>query len=358
MIIPLNTPTPLPSWTKDRVNIAKATTEVPSPQKYIIGHLPDEPGVYGLILGSDGSRKSWLALHIAIAVAGGTPVAQSLLGDRLWDVPEPGRVVYITSEDSQAVLSRRLYQLAQQSSNSGLKSLGERLDLIPTASGLSLLTTDPDGSLIKTQEFDELVTYCTGARLIILDPLANMFDAAESDDRAARAEVQLLRELSHKTGAGVIGIHHLNKAGMLNGSANHQSSRGSSRIGAGCRWALVLRPLDMVLKPEEIEKRRLIQAEWTQVLEAKASYAEKKFEDQYLRSVPVVENNGMSRYSAPVAAVLPTEGQSSPPKSTRNSLPMKEHMVGEEKSREHKAGELFLNTVKKNGRKEAQYDLI
>lgn len=358
MILPPKTSTPAPSWAKNRVNIAKAATEAPSPQKYIVGHLPDEPGVYGLILGSDGSRKSWLALHIAIAVAGGTPVAQSPNGDRLWDVPEPGRVVYITSEDSQSVLSRRLYQLAQQHQNSGLELLEERLDLIPTSSGLSLLTTDPDGSLSPTPEFGELVTYCTGARLIILDPLADMFDAAESDDRAARAEVQLLRELSQKTGAGVIGVHHLNKEGMLKGSANHQSSRGSSRIGAGCRWALVLRPLDMAMKPEEIEMKGLVMGEWSQVLEAKASYAEKRYENSYLRSIPMTGENGISRYSAPVAAVLSTEGRSSPQESTRIPLSMKKHTEEEEKYKNCRKGEVFPDKSVKEGRKEAQYDLI
>lgn len=112
------TPTPtitskFQSLLKNRVNIAEAVDTAPSPQKYIVGHLPDEPGAYGLVIGPDGSRKSWLALHIALSVACGKPVAQGIDGSCLWPAPTPGRVIYLSSEDSQNVLARRVWSLAQ-----------------------------------------------------------------------------------------------------------------------------------------------------------------------------------------------------------------------------------------------------
>ncbi|OYV72508.1 MAG: hypothetical protein B7Z70_14740, partial [Acidithiobacillus ferrivorans] len=103
---PLNSPADTPAQNIDpgpddggeaiswkRVNIGFCARHNPPPRRFAIGKLPvpEETGVYGLLLGPDGTRKSWLALHIAMAKAGGQPVAGGL-----WPDPEPGRVVYVT----------------------------------------------------------------------------------------------------------------------------------------------------------------------------------------------------------------------------------------------------------------------
>ncbi|EQD41165.1 DNA helicase, partial [mine drainage metagenome] len=159
----------------------------PAKQSFIVGHLPDEPGSYGLIIGPDGVRKSWLALYIAIAVAGGQPVAEGPTGYNLWSAPSQGRVVYITSEDSAAVMHRRVWNIAQMLGYEFVESLDEYLDILPTYSGLTLLSTEKDGSIAQTSEFKELVEYARGSRLIIIDPLADVFDLDENGNREGRA---------------------------------------------------------------------------------------------------------------------------------------------------------------------------
>ena len=54
----MSAPARISEWTQHRLDISKATMNKPPSQKYIVGHLPDEPGNYGLIIGPDGMRKS------------------------------------------------------------------------------------------------------------------------------------------------------------------------------------------------------------------------------------------------------------------------------------------------------------
>lgn len=290
---------------KNRISIAQAVATPPPPQKFIVGHLPDEPGVYGLIIGPDGSRKSWLALHIALSVACGRPVAQGVDGSFLWPAPTPGRVVYLASEDSQNVLSRRIWALSKLPGHEWVESAEESLDLIPTYSSLSILTVDSDRP-IQTSEYNELVEYATGARLIVLDPLSDLLDIAESDDRAARGAVQILRDLSLRTGAGVLGIHHQNKVGMMNGERHHQSGRGSSRFGAGCRWAVVLRPMPEEAALHGIEKLK----DWTGIHEGKASYCDEAAGDLWFHRYVIDDGEGNILTSAPASALLPVREES------------------------------------------------
>lgn len=289
---------------KNRIDIVRAIENPPPRQRFIIGHLPDEPGVFGLIIGPDGARKSWLSMHIAIAVAGGRPVAVGPDGTSLWEAPERGRVVYLSSEDSANVLARRLFSLSKLPGYEWVQETEEYLDIIPTYSSLTLLSLDVDGKPAKTPEYQAFLEYAKGARLVIVDPLADFFDISESDDRAARGVVQLLREMSRTTGAGVIGVHHQNKIGMMSGETNHQSGRGSSRFGAGCRWAVVLQPMNTKNCPgiDKIEDPR----DWTRIDESKASYAEEMAGETWLRRF-AIEEDGRIVASAPAAAVLPTE---------------------------------------------------
>lgn len=292
----------IPDWAKHRLDISYAALTKPSQQKFIVGHLPDEPGNYGLIIGPDGVRKSWVVLHIAVGVAGGQPIAEGPDGYNLWPAPSAGRVVYITSEDSAAVLHRRVWSIAQMPGYKFIQNLDEFLDILPVYSKLTLLTTAQDGSIVQTVEFKELVEYAKGSRLIIIDPMADVFDLDENGNREGRAIVQALRQLSLETGAGVIGVHHQNKAAMLSGEKNHQSGRGSSKFGAGCRWAVVLQPLSSSdAETSGIENS----SDWTTVHESKASYANEPFEERLLHKIAVVDDRGQIIAHAPLADVLP-----------------------------------------------------
>ena len=219
-------------------------------------------------------------------------------------------MVYLSSEDSRNVLHRRTWSLAQLPGYGWVESAEENLDIIATYSGLTLLTMDPNGKSVPTPEYADLVEYATGSRLIILDPLSDLFDIAESDDRAARGAVQILRDLSLKTGAGVLGIHHQNKVGMMNGEKHHQSGRGSSRFGAGCRWAVVLQPMPPKKAADHgIEKYK----DWTGIYEGKASYCEEAVGDLWFRRHVIDDGEGKILASGPASAVIPEENYKEEP---------------------------------------------
>lgn len=252
-----------------RVDIRVAATQTPPPRTYIVGHLPEQRGIYGMLIGPDGSRKSWMALHLAIAVASGRPVAGGL-----WPAPARGRVVFFTGEDVSREIWNRVYSIAQNEDDpTWLAECDKNLDIIPLADGADGLTlicpSDEKAGYAQHPNVAALIEYCKGARLIIIDPLSDMIDASENDDVAARLLVQVLRSISRETGAGVIVVHHQNKAAMLDGGKSNQTARGSSKVPCGARWSVTLQPLS----DKEAKERDVFDQEfWTKIYEGKTSY--------------------------------------------------------------------------------------
>lgn len=287
-------------------------------QKYIVGHLPDDLGTFGMIIGSDGSRKSWLALHAAIAVAGGKPVAGGL-----WPAPQPGRTVYFTSEDSANEMHRRVQRIARLPGNEWMLTEGglRNLSVVPlnaddlglTLVGQHLAAADLErGIEAERSDVDEIILQCVGARLIIIDPQADALNASENDDIAAKKLVEALRKISRHTGAGVLMVRHQSKNAMISGDTRNQTARGSSKVPAAARWCITIQPLG----GDEAEKLGIPDRErWTVVHEAKSSYAMVD-EDRALYHHPfLVDESGRETGGVPLAKDLT---ESAVKKSTKN----------------------------------------
>ena len=300
-----------------RIHIDTAIRTPPPPRTYIVGHLPEESGIYGMVIGPDGSRKSWLALHIAVAVAGGRPVAGSL-----WPARPAGRVVYLTSEDSAQELWRRLHAIGHLDGYEWVGDLDDHLDIIPLSAGAQGLTlVCPDGT--NSRRFMEhpsvaaLIAFCRGSRLVLIDPLADMVEASENDDQAASLTVRTLRRISRETGAGVLIVHHQNKSAMAGGDSGNQTARGSSKIPAGARWSVTLQPLS----PGEAEEKGIADRErWTIVREGKASYAMRESDGALYHWPEILDPQGMVTGGVPLARTLPDKGSSGAPIRTPRGL--------------------------------------
>jgi len=132
------------SCPKYKLDVANAMQSPPPPLEYVVGNLPAEPGSYGLIIGPDGCRKSWLTLHIAVSAAVGCEVAGGL-----WPARDSGRVVYITTEDSKSELWRRLHTMSVMLSKTlDISSLPQNIDIIPLSqneAGMTLIRDTPMG---------------------------------------------------------------------------------------------------------------------------------------------------------------------------------------------------------------------
>jgi len=59
----------------------------------------------------------------------------------------------------------------------------------------------------------ETATRESGAKLVILDPIANFIEGSMSSDRAVRAALSPLLAMAERTGAAVVLVRHLNKGG-------------------------------------------------------------------------------------------------------------------------------------------------
>ncbi len=285
-----------------RVNVSVAVKCEPPPRKFIVAHLPAEKGIYGLLIGPDGARKSWLAMHIAAAVAGGKPVAGGL-----WPAPASGRVVFVTAEDSANEIWRRIHALSRLHGNEWVADIDDRMDIIPLPAGtdgLTLVQADPTNPrrFVEHPNVGALIDYCRDTRLIIIDPLADMVDASENDDHAASCVVKTLRRISRETGAGVIVIHHQNKAAILGGDGNNQTARGSSKIPAGARWSVTMQPLT----EREAQAREIMDRErWTVVSEGKASYTQRDATRALYHYPEVTNYRGQIEGGVPLAIDLP-----------------------------------------------------
>ena len=300
-----------------RLNIATAIGSAPPPRRYIVGHLPEEPGTFGMLIGSDGSRKSWLALQIAVAVAGGRSVAGGL-----WPEADPGRVVYFSSEDSANELWRRLHAIGRLEGMEWVAGLEKNLDVIPLSAGtkgLTLACPSVGGNrFIEDPSVEGLIAFCADARLIIIDPLADAVEASENDDVAASVTVSALRRISRETGAGVLVVHHQTKTAMAGGDNGNQTARGSSKIPAAARWSVTLQPL----ADKEAAKRGIPDHErWTVVHEGKASYWAREPDAALYHWPEMVDDQGKTTDGVPLARELPSKGSNqSKPRRAASAL--------------------------------------
>ena len=145
-----------------------------------------------ILAGKPKLGKSWLALDMALAVAGGG----SVLGREC----DPGPALYLGLEDNQRRLQRRLNRIEphlEWPANLELNTRWPRLD----QGGLKAV-----GQWIKTRD---------GAKLVIVDTLAvvrpqgKAHDTLHTNDYAA---LRGLHQLASDTGVAIMVVHHLRKA--------------------------------------------------------------------------------------------------------------------------------------------------
>lgn len=220
------------SWRPPRapLNFAEiAATEPPARDEVLPGLIA---GSLGGIIATGGSRKSYFALQIAAAVAGGL--------DTLGLAPRAtGRVVLLALEDPQQIIHERVRALAKTWSGDVIERVREHLDIWPlVGAGADLLNPVFLAWLrLKTE----------GARLVIIDTMRRIHRLDENDNGEMSSLLAILEQICAEAGVTVIFLHHTAK-GSERGDA--QASRGASALTDNARWILRLDNM----KPEEAEK--------------------------------------------------------------------------------------------------------
>jgi putative DNA primase/helicase len=201
-----------PAVTVTLLTDAEIISSEPPPVHWVVDGLIPEGGIC-LIAGDSGVGKSWLVIHTAQCVASGVP----FLGH--FEV-STNPVLLIDSEHGDALLRRRYTQLRR----------GMDFD-VTTPIPVTLAPVGFRVDVAATQWLVERIEE-TGARLVIMDPLADFFTGNENDSSDMSAFFEQIRQIRNATGAAFLFAHHVRKQSNMASSAPGQMLRGSSAIRA------------------------------------------------------------------------------------------------------------------------------
>ncbi len=182
--------------------------------RWLVEPLWARAGV-GILGGAPKCCKSWLALEMALAVAGSVPC----LG--VFGVEDPGTVLVYMAEDAAPVVKARLRGICR---HRGL-DLGALPVHLITAPALRL-----DRAHDQVRLRAAVASYAP--RLLVLDPFVRLHRIDENDAGQVSAVLGYLRELQRAHDVAVVVVHHARKGGV--GAQAGQSLRGSGDFFA---WA-------------------------------------------------------------------------------------------------------------------------
>lgn len=177
---------PRTRWTATEL----VATEFPEPRWAVPSTIPEG---FTLLSGAPKLGKSWLALHLCLAVASG--------GMALGSIPvERGQVLYLALEDGPRRLRDRLLTL-----------LGDE----PTPEGLHFDTEWPlFGNGGGGQLLDQRMSEIDDLRMVVLDVVTRVREPSYGEpiyDRDYRTGSQL-KHLADRHGTAIVGVHHDRKA--------------------------------------------------------------------------------------------------------------------------------------------------
>jgi len=173
------------------------------PIDYIIGELITNSSL-NVFYGEAGSKKTYSALSMAVAVANGK--------DWLGFTTKQSPVLIIDEESGEKRLSRRLNETMK-----GMDCLSSGQLYFISLAGFKLDKKED----VRTIE-SEINKF--GAKLVIFDALADIMDGDENSKKDVQPVMNNLRKIADNTDSSIILIHHANKGGGYRGSTAIKAS--------------------------------------------------------------------------------------------------------------------------------------
>jgi len=209
----------------DTLPAATAIGDLPPPEPVPWGVRNLIPAADISLLASDGGvGKTTLAAAIAAAMAAARPALEH------WPFrTTAGPVLIMSEEDSADIIRNRIMAIAT-GHGWDRDLIARRVHLIAQA-GVSL--GDPEWQAHIRAEAARIRPVA-----IFFDPYTELIEGEENSNDAAKAVIRFLRSLAVETGAAVIVIHHLGKAGE--GKRKIDRIRGASALHAAARSVLIL----------------------------------------------------------------------------------------------------------------------
>ena len=220
----------------------------PQPRSWLIkDFLPSK--IVAALIAAGGTGKSYLAMHIAVSVASGSSLFGKLIPTK------PARVVFISGEDDETELKRRLHAVTNGMLPALKNTIVSNLHFIDFADAFELFTQKPASGEVQITNVP-LRLLATIKQLaveavdfIILDPVSRFRGGEENSASDTTRFVQSLQYLRDHLGASVLALHHVNKGARVNGTSQN-NARGSSAFIDGVRLVYELN----ALSDAEIEK--------------------------------------------------------------------------------------------------------
>jgi hypothetical protein len=192
------------------------------PVPWLVRGLDMCPGAPTLLAGYGFSGKTLAAQSLALSVATGRPT---------WGYYETrrGRVVHIDLEQGARLTSERYQRLA--------RGMGIHPDELRGQLAVAAL---PSLRLTDSSAREQLLRACDGAALLIVDSLRAGAPEIEENSSAFRGCLDMLTDVSERTGATPLVIHHARKPQQDAAGGAKTTIRGSSAIFDACASVLVL----------------------------------------------------------------------------------------------------------------------
>jgi len=217
------------------------SSPVPLREYLLLDFLPKN--IIGCLVAPGGTGKSMLAMHIGVALSGGTSLFARYLA------PKPGVVVYLSGEDDEHEMHRRLSRIVSAESPRTQELVKKNFYLLDRSEQFDLFTKkDGVGEAEITQVVSELASAIrdqteTDVALLIVDPAARFRGGEENSASDVNRFIQALYRLREMLGCSVLVLHHVNKGARGNG-ASQNNARGSSAFADGVRLMYEMNPLD------------------------------------------------------------------------------------------------------------------
>lgn len=175
-----------------------------------------------LFSGDGAVGKSMVALQASVAVVTGEP----WLGRPV----RPGRALFLTAEDDEDELHRRI-DIIRHANGKQYEDLAG-LTIRSLAGEDALLAVETQLALIKSELFSELEARAEddGACFICVDTAADTFPANENDRAKVRQFIGLLRGLALRQSAAVMLIAHPSLTGLATGSGLSGSTAWNNSV--------------------------------------------------------------------------------------------------------------------------------
>jgi RecA-family ATPase len=163
--------------------------------------------------GHGGTGKSLISMTLA--------AAHVLARDWFGSLPEPGPVIYFSTEDDGDEMHRRFTPIAERYHTSFTELSNGGLHLIDRVGQEAFLGyTDKRGIIQPTPLLDQLHEAACDLKPVhvIIDALADVYAGKENDRAQARQFISLLRSLARSARTAITLISHPSLAGMQSGS--------------------------------------------------------------------------------------------------------------------------------------------